>query len=51
MKLTTDYVFIQTVVTTNIDFINSSLAAFIDSHFEVDRVTYNIYLDRIEIIE
>ena len=36
---------------TNIDFINSSLAAFIDSHFEVDRVTYNIYLDRIEIIE
>jgi putative ATP-dependent endonuclease of OLD family len=36
---------------SNFDFINSSLAAFIDSHFEVDRVTYNIYLDRIEIIE
>ena len=39
---------IRDSITTDLDLIDSSLTAFIDSHFEVDRVTYNIYLDRIE---
>ena len=50
-KFTTDYIFIQTVVTADVDLIDSSLTAFIDSHFQVDRVAYNVHFYRIEVVE
>ena len=50
-KFPANNVFIQTVITTDLDLIDSSLTAFIDSHFEVDRVAYDIYFYRVEVIE
>ena len=50
-ELTADYVFIQTVVTVDADFIDSSLTAFEDTHFQVDGVTYDIYFHGVERVE
>ena len=50
-QFTANDVFIQTVVTTDLNLIDSSLTTFIDSHFEVDRVAYDIYFYRIKVVE
>ena len=49
-ELTADYVFIQTVVTVDADFIDSSLTAFEDTHFQVDGVAHDVYFHRFEAV-
>ena len=50
-RLTADYVFIQTVVTVDADFIDGSLAAFVATHFQVDGVAHAVYFHRFEAVE
>ncbi len=50
-EFTAYYVFIQTVVTVDADFIDGSLAAFVDTHFQVDGVTHDVYFHRFEAVE
>ncbi len=50
-EFTAYYVFIQTVVTVDADFIDGSLAAFVDTHFQVDGVAHDVYFHRFEAVE
>ena len=51
IKLTTDHLFIQTVVTVDNDIVDSSLRTFGYSHFKINRVAVDILLNRCEIEE
>ena len=50
-KFTANYIFIQTVVTVDLDFIDGGLSAFVNSHFKVDRISIDIDFNRVEVIE
>ena len=50
-EFTAYYVFIQTVVTVDADFIDGSLATFVDTHFQVDGVAHDVYFHRFEAVE
>ena len=50
-EFTAYYVFVQTVVTIDADLINGSLTAFVNTHFQVDGVSYDIYFYGFEAVE
>ena len=50
-QLTTYDIFIQTVITVDAYVADAGLRTFGDTHFQVDRVTVNVYFHRIEAVE
>ena len=50
-QLTTNDLFIQTVVTINTNLIDMSLRTLLDTHLKVDGVAYNIDLGRLQVVE
>ena len=50
-QLTTYYILVKAVVTINLHTVNMCLLSFNDTHLKVDRVTDNIYLCWLQVIE
>ena len=51
MQLTTYYVLVETVVACYSHAVDARLRTFLNTHLNIDRVAYDVYIHRLKVVE